>query len=660
MAEGFSTRSDILEGNRRDVASDQTEPHGFQAAEWNSSASSTEQPYDCSYIPNELHANVVLSCAPNFPSSSTSSFSAECVLQDPMNSGSGAIRACLPPARDAPACAELNLLSEGHNFHTASRLFERQALGSRLSSAEYAGSFQHSLNTSQSPISSFSAAAAVAAVAAAYMSSSTTGYFPSTGAAFSTSSLACPCPSSVSKSESKKVGMEVEGREAFPVNSTVGQVDISALDRFAEGLSVQPSVTSDMPFADCVAQAYDRVQELSMRADQYLHMDASSADDYLLAKQRTEYCSGSYSSRGRAPPIWLSETNRAPNLGFQYCREAFTAKADGFPSLMRDHQDQHQQQAPQQPLYPHPLVGLSTISAAPGSLVRRFPFGYTSHFSQATAQEAFINHSSKDRDESLFHSNKTSSGCLNSGSASPVAYRQETEATFQRVPLSSEPPRAKSRGDAAQKMAHVKKPLNAFMLFMKEMRAKVVAECTMKESAAINQILGRKWHALPREEQAKFYEMARREKEIHQRLYPGWSARDNYAFHAKRRKSRCRYRGVGAGTFKSGGQCGGSGGCLGKNIEQEGESPSEDGLSSGMVTPTTSPNAASVLGKDTFHGYPFNFDGVTTFHQSEGKALSCFSLMDRQPFNPVQASVSDCKFHGTCPPAFQFYPHNRF
>lgn len=43
-----------------------------------------------------------------------------------------------------------------------------------------------------------------------------------------------------------------------------------------------------------------------------------------------------------------------------------------------------------------------------------------------------------------------------------------------------------------KKKPHIKKPLNAFMLFMKDMRAKVVAECTLKESAAINQILGRK------------------------------------------------------------------------------------------------------------------------------------------------------------------------
>jgi len=39
---------------------------------------------------------------------------------------------------------------------------------------------------------------------------------------------------------------------------------------------------------------------------------------------------------------------------------------------------------------------------------------------------------------------------------------------------------------------HIKKPLNAFMLYMKDMRSKVVSECTLKESAAINQILGKR------------------------------------------------------------------------------------------------------------------------------------------------------------------------
>jgi len=63
---------------------------------------------------------------------------------------------------------------------------------------------------------------------------------------------------------------------------------------------------------------------------------------------------------------------------------------------------------------------------------------------------------------------------------------------------------------------------------MKEMRPIVQAECTLKESAAINQILGRRWHGLPREEQAVYYEKAREERQKHQQLYPNWNARDNY------------------------------------------------------------------------------------------------------------------------------------
>ncbi|XP_016415837.1 transcription factor 7-like 1-A [Sinocyclocheilus rhinocerous] len=87
-----------------------------------------------------------------------------------------------------------------------------------------------------------------------------------------------------------------------------------------------------------------------------------------------------------------------------------------------------------------------------------------------------------------------------------------------------------------EKRPHIKKPLNAFMLYMKEMRAKVVAECTLKESAAINQILGRRWHSLSREEQAKYYELARKERQLHSQLYPGWSARDNYGKRKKRKR----------------------------------------------------------------------------------------------------------------------------
>ncbi|XP_049315982.1 protein pangolin, isoforms A/H/I/S isoform X22 [Bactrocera dorsalis] len=89
-----------------------------------------------------------------------------------------------------------------------------------------------------------------------------------------------------------------------------------------------------------------------------------------------------------------------------------------------------------------------------------------------------------------------------------------------------------------KKKPHIKKPLNAFMLYMKEMRAKVVAECTLKESAAINQILGRRWHALGRDEQAKYYELARRERQLHMQMYPDWSSRTNTSRGKKRKRKQ--------------------------------------------------------------------------------------------------------------------------
>ncbi len=46
------------------------------------------------------------------------------------------------------------------------------------------------------------------------------------------------------------------------------------------------------------------------------------------------------------------------------------------------------------------------------------------------------------------------------------------------------------------------------------------------------------WHALSREEQAKYYELARKERQLHMQMYPGWSARDNYAQSKKKKRKR--------------------------------------------------------------------------------------------------------------------------
>ena len=90
------------------------------------------------------------------------------------------------------------------------------------------------------------------------------------------------------------------------------------------------------------------------------------------------------------------------------------------------------------------------------------------------------------------------------------------------------------------------------MIYMKEQRAKVIEECTLKESSAINKVLGQKWKELSRAEQDRYYgalsvvfkssfilvslrvELAKEERNRHMQLYPGWSARDNYGLKKKR------------------------------------------------------------------------------------------------------------------------------
>lgn len=46
------------------------------------------------------------------------------------------------------------------------------------------------------------------------------------------------------------------------------------------------------------------------------------------------------------------------------------------------------------------------------------------------------------------------------------------------------------------------------------------------------------WHALGREEQAKYYELARRERQLHMQMYPDWSSRANTTRGKKRKRKQ--------------------------------------------------------------------------------------------------------------------------
>lgn len=54
----------------------------------------------------------------------------------------------------------------------------------------------------------------------------------------------------------------------------------------------------------------------------------------------------------------------------------------------------------------------------------------------------------------------------------------------------------------------------------------------------LRRLLTVQWHALGREEQAKYYELARRERQLHMQLYPDWSSRANTQRGKKRKRKQ--------------------------------------------------------------------------------------------------------------------------
>ncbi|KAF3851923.1 hypothetical protein F7725_005278 [Dissostichus mawsoni] len=85
---------------------------------------------------------------------------------------------------------------------------------------------------------------------------------------------------------------------------------------------------------------------------------------------------------------------------------------------------------------------------------------------------------------------------------------------------------------------YVRKPLNAFMLYMKEQRALVKAEVVSegRGTAAVNEILGQRWKALTEEDKEKYFSQAQEERRLHAQQNPHWSTKDNYGRKMRKRR----------------------------------------------------------------------------------------------------------------------------
>ncbi|XP_028319280.1 transcription factor 7-like 1-B [Gouania willdenowi] len=86
--------------------------------------------------------------------------------------------------------------------------------------------------------------------------------------------------------------------------------------------------------------------------------------------------------------------------------------------------------------------------------------------------------------------------------------------------------------------SYVKKPLNAFMLFLKENRKSAEEELGVRTSAAVNKLLGQRWKSLSAMEKKKFTAGAKLGYSLHSAENPDWSNKLNYG--KKRRRIRSK------------------------------------------------------------------------------------------------------------------------
>ncbi|XP_028303666.1 transcription factor 7-like 1-B [Gouania willdenowi] len=96
----------------------------------------------------------------------------------------------------------------------------------------------------------------------------------------------------------------------------------------------------------------------------------------------------------------------------------------------------------------------------------------------------------------------------------------------------------KKRKRKEDKGEYVKKPPNAFMLFLKSERKTVQEELGIRNSAAVNRVLSERWKSLEADKRQIFQAEAQVEAHIHALNNPGWSNKVNYGKKSKKPRTK--------------------------------------------------------------------------------------------------------------------------
>ncbi|XP_053701612.1 protein pop-1-like isoform X3 [Synchiropus splendidus] len=119
------------------------------------------------------------------------------------------------------------------------------------------------------------------------------------------------------------------------------------------------------------------------------------------------------------------------------------------------------------------------------------------------------------------------------------SFNQEKQTNPVPKPCPPQPSTSKQQhGGAVNKEPYIRRPPNAFMVFMRENRDKVSQTLKPKHSVEANTILGQMWRNMSSEEQQEYYEKAAEERRLHSEKHPEWSSKDNYGKKVKRQRRK--------------------------------------------------------------------------------------------------------------------------
>jgi hypothetical protein len=90
------------------------------------------------------------------------------------------------------------------------------------------------------------------------------------------------------------------------------------------------------------------------------------------------------------------------------------------------------------------------------------------------------------------------------------------------VPTTSKTPYSDATQTKKHKLNHIKRPMNAFMVFSQVERRKIIAVTPDKHNAEISKELGRRWKLLPEEKRQPYVDEAERLRMMHQKEYPDY------------------------------------------------------------------------------------------------------------------------------------------